>query len=287
MTRRHSIVLFVCLVVAPGASSAGTLRFAVIGDYGDNRGGWEARVSRAVSAAAPDVIITTGDNNYPTGSARTIEANIARYYAPFIAKNASATRFFPSLGNHDWGNKAKNPRGADAYLSWFALPGNERYYEVARGPVRFFALDSDPNEPDGVTAASAQARWLRGALARAREPWKVVYFHHPPYSSGKKHGPSAWMRWPFTEWGASIVFSGHEHHYERLVVSRLPYIVNGASGAALYGFSRTNVASESRARIERHGAVVVDATDRTLRARFLAVSESGVATPADSLVLTR
>jgi tartrate-resistant acid phosphatase type 5 len=84
----------------------------------------------------------------------------------------------------------------------------------------------------GPTADSVQAAWLQAALANATQPWKVVYFHHPPYSSGS-HGNNPDLQWPFEEWRADLVLSGHDHNYERLVVDGLPYFVNGAGGRNL------------------------------------------------------
>jgi hypothetical protein len=46
------------------------------------------------------------------------------------------------------------------------------------------------------------------------------------------------MQWPFEEWGATAVLSGHDHCYERFAAgqSRFPYFVNGMGGARIYGF---------------------------------------------------
>src|SRR5712671_4906319 len=57
--------------------------------------------------------------------------------------------------------------------------------------------------------------------------------HHPPYSSGP-HGATLYMRWPFRQWGADLVLTGHDHIYERLSVDGLPYIVDGLGGATFY-----------------------------------------------------
>src|SRR5437667_354261 len=73
-------------------------------------------------------------------------------------------------------------------------------------------------------------------LPSATEPWNLVYFHHPPYSSGAVHGSSPWMQWPFPAWGASAILSGHDHEYERIVVSGFPYFVNGLGGESIYSF---------------------------------------------------
>jgi tartrate-resistant acid phosphatase type 5 len=212
--------------------------FAVIGDFGmDNAA--ETDVAALIHGWQPDIVITVGDNNYPSGAADTIDANIGKYFHDYIypytggyGSGADVNRFFPSLGNHDW-----YTAGAQPYLDYFALPGNERYYDFTWGPVHFFAVDSDEHEPDGVNAGSKQAAWLMQALAASTSPWNVVYFHHAPYSSGSYHGSTDWLQWPFAAWGASAVLAGHEHFYERLLVGGIPYFTNGAGGGGLYDFN--------------------------------------------------
>src|SRR5690348_14570630 len=96
----------------PG-EEGGSVAFAVIGDYGDGSSS-EARVSKMVHGWNPEFIITTGDNNYPRGAAAVMDTNIGNYYYDYIAfdpnytgrfkgKGSASNRFFPSLGNHDWG----------------------------------------------------------------------------------------------------------------------------------------------------------------------------------------
>ena len=95
--------------------------------------------------------------------------------------------------------------------------------------MHFFALDSDPREPHGRSIHSEQARWLRERLASSTATWKIVYMHHPPYSSGS-HGSVEEMQWPYQEWGATAVLAGHDHVYERIVRDGFPYFVNGLGG---------------------------------------------------------
>ena len=250
-----------------------TLRFAVIGDYG-YEGDAAAEVGALVRGWQPDLVITTGDNNYPSGSAATIDSNIGQYYAPFIApyqgtygSGGADNRFFPTLGNHDW----ETP-GARPYLDYFTLPGNERYYDFTAGPVQFFALDSDPREPDGITAGSPQAAWLQSRLSRARSPWRVVYLHHPPYSSGV-HGSTPASQWPFGKMGATAVLAGHDHSYERLVLDGLPYFVNGLGGTQTYGFWEPLPGSRARF-TGAHGAMFVEATQNVITYRLYIVGGS-------------
>jgi hypothetical protein len=251
-----------------------TVQFAVIGDYGSgNR--HAAAVAEMVTGWSPDFIITTGDNNYPAGAAETIDRSIGQFYHAFIypysgdyGAGASSNRFFPVLGNHDMGTARGQP-----YLDYFVLPGNERYYDFVAGPVHLFALNSDWREPDGINSRSVQAEWLRVGLAESTSPWKVVYLHVPPYSSGP-HGSGLALRWPYDEWGAAAVLSGHNHHYERVMVDGFPYFVNGAGGGGLYAFSTIVEGSVARYN-DDYGALLVTASAGSITFEFYAITDGG------------
>jgi tartrate-resistant acid phosphatase type 5 len=245
------------------------VRFAVIGDYGGG-GQPEENVANLVKSWEPDFIITVGDNNYPDGESTTIDQNIGRFFHEYIdpyqgeyGPGATTNLFFPTLGNHDWNSST----GSKPYLDYFTLPGNERYYNFTWGPVEFFALDSDYREPDGVGSSSDQAAWLKARLAASNATWKLVYMHHPPYSSGL-HGPVTWMRWPFKEWGASAVLSGHDHTYERLQVDGLTYFVNGLGGGSIYPFETIENGSQVRFDAS-YGAMLVEASQSSLNFQFI------------------
>jgi hypothetical protein len=271
------------LILVLGCRREGALRIAVIGDFGGDTPA-EAQVAALVAGFQPDLVATVGDNNYPDGSAETIDRNIGKYYAKFIAPyrgafgpGGASNRFFPALGNHDW-----KTAGAQPHLDYFELPGNERYYDLERGSVHLFFVDSDPHEPDGVTRDSRQALWLRDALARSTAPHKWVCFHHPPFSSGP-HGSTAELQWPFRAWGATAVFTGHDHDYERLDVGGMPYVVVGTGGMHLYPF-RDPVAG-SAVRIQKHGALRIDVTRAGAEAEFVSTEDASrdrFALPASS-----
>jgi glucose/arabinose dehydrogenase len=245
--------------------------FAAIGDYGlwSNE---EEQVANLVKSWDPAFIITLGDNNYPNGAADTIDQNIGQFYHEFIhpykgeyGPGAKTNRFFPSLGNHDWVTE-----GAQPYLDYFELPGNERYYDFVRGPVHFFALNADTHEPDGVGRSSVQAQWLQAALAASTARWQVVYMHQPPYSSGR-HGSTDYMQWPFAEWGADAVLAGHDHSYERLIVDGIPYIVNGLGGHLNRYFFFTRIEGSQFQYRSGHGALRVSVTAETVTFEMVTV----------------
>ena len=234
-------------------------RFAVIGDFGSADEN-ERHVAELVKSWKPDFIITTGDNNYSEGSFESMDSCIGQFYSEYIYPyhgsfkqgNATYNRFFPSLGNHD-----VTSENLQLYCDYFTLPGNERYYDFVTGQIHFFVLNSNISEPDGTEASSEQGAWLRRNLKKSASRWKIVYFHHPPFSSGY-HGSSSYMRWPFDRWGADAVICGHEHSYERLQIGAIPYFVNGCGGACLRSF--TDTLDESRVRYcDDFGAQLVDA----------------------------
>jgi hypothetical protein len=251
---------------APGA----TIRFAVIGDYGSGTRA-EAEVAALVKGWNPDFLITLGDNNYPAGEATTIDANIGRFYADFIGnyrgrygQGSKINRFWPAPGNHDWLS------GLTPYTEYFTLPGNERYYDVDLGLVHLFALDSDVHEPDGISAESRQAAWLKEHLMSSKACFDIVYFHHPAYSTAA-HGPTLALRWPFQAWGAEAVFAGHDHTYERFVIGGIPYFVNGLGGEAAYDFAGDPQPETQFRYNEEHGAMRVTATRTDITYEFFTI----------------
>ena len=101
-------------------------------------------------------------------------------------------RFFPSMGNHDYTD------GGRARHTSTTLPCQvmNATFDFVQGPVHFFVIDSNPagtgSAPgDGRSATSAQGTWLQAGLAASTSPWKIVYFHHPPFSSSTNHGSEA------------------------------------------------------------------------------------------------
>jgi tartrate-resistant acid phosphatase type 5 len=267
-------LVLLLMIGLPVSGQEESIRFAVIGDYG-LAGAGTANVAEMVMSWEPDVILTLGDNNYPSGSAETIDENIGQYYSDFIfpyhgryGPGGEVIRFFPVLGNHDWQTASAQP-----YLDYFTLPGNERYYEFVYGSVHFFALDADFNEPDGVSMSSTQAEWLQTVLADSTSPWQVVYMHMPPYSSGQ-HGSHEVMQWPYAEWGADAVLAGHDHIYERIVLDGLAYFVNGVGGTSITAFNTPVEGSVARYNAA-HGAMLVEATREQMDFWFYSVYEGG------------
>jgi 3',5'-cyclic AMP phosphodiesterase CpdA len=132
--------------------------------------------------------------------------------------------FYPSAGNHDY----KTQQGAP-FRDVFALPGNggEKWYSYDWGRVHFAALDTEADY-------DAQMTWLDADLAASTLPWKIVYLHRPPYSSGG-HGSDTALRNKLApilkRHGVRLVLAGHDHNYERTTAQDgVVYVVTGGGG---------------------------------------------------------
>lgn len=268
--------LFHTATIPSVAAQAQRVRFANIGDFGI-RGPGEQAVATLVKQWQPDFIVTNGDNNYQRGTAAEMDDNVGTYYHDYIypyigsyGAGATENRFWPALGDHDWYSlTCTNGSCTGPHFDYFTLPGNERYYDLAKGPVHLFILDTNPNEPDGFLSTSPQGEWLRQQLAAAPEPWKIVISHHPPYSSGSVHGSINSAQWPYKAWGANAVISGNEHTYERLMVDGLPYFVNGLGGNTPYTFTMPVLPQSQVQYNGGNGALFIEATDEAITFQFI------------------
>ena len=263
----------------PAAAAApASVEFAVIGDFGTDSTA-EAQVAAMVRGWNPAFVATTGDNYYAAGSETGTDRYdrvVGGHYCDFLAGVApgprcpsggtsTANRFFPATGNHDW-----TDGDITNYRAYFALPGSELVYDVRQGPVHLFFLDSQAALASGAEAARQQS-WLQAALAASSAPWQIVVLHHPPYSSGA-HGSSPALRWPFAQWGADLVLSGHDHTYERVGADGLVYLVNGLGGAPRYSFGATPVTGSVVRDASDWGALRVRADATALTSEFVGLS---------------
>jgi hypothetical protein len=165
-----------------------------------------------------------------------------RTVEPFAARKP----IMQSTGNHELGDQ----RSLVNYRTYNALPaspGHEVYYSFDYGPVHFVCLDTESG------LYPEQVPWVEKDLATTKKPWKVAYFHSPPFSSGTVHGSNEELRRViepiFSKHHINLVISGHDHLYERskpinlLISPNAPvssyrdgtcYVVSAGAGAGLY-----------------------------------------------------
>jgi 3',5'-cyclic AMP phosphodiesterase CpdA len=199
---------------------SGSLKFAVLGDFGtgdDSQYELGEQMALVHDRFPYDFVILVGDNLY--GSERPQDF-AKKFEKPYKRLLDAGVKFYASLGNHD----AREQR----YYKLFNMDGRLYYTFSPRPNVRFFALESTYPVPE-------QIAWVEDQLKASGSDWKIVFFHHPLYSSGDRHGSDLRLREVleplFVKYNVSVVFTGHDHFYERVKPQKgIAYFVVGSGG---------------------------------------------------------
>jgi len=200
-------------------NKGGSVRFVVIGDTGTGSGKQleVAQVMLRYRQMFPfEFVLLVGDNMYGSEKAADYKLKFENVYKPLLDQQV---KFYASLGNHDESNQR--------FYEFFNMEGQE-YYRFKKGGASFYALNSNYMD-------KKQVDWLNEKLAADTATWKIAFFHHPPYSSGGKHGSDTKLRQVvepiFVKNGVDVVFNGHEHFYERIKPQQgIYYFISGSGG---------------------------------------------------------
>jgi predicted MPP superfamily phosphohydrolase len=203
-------------------NKADSLKFAVLGDFGT--GSTEqyelaVQMKRVHDLFPYELVTLVGDNLYGSERPQDFKKKFEDPYKPLLD---AGVKFYASLGNHD--------AAEQVYYKLFNMDG-KKYYSFKpslKQSVRFFVLNSTYPEPE-------QIAWFEKELKESNSEWKIPYFHHPPYSSGDRHGSDTRLREVleplFVRYNVSVVLSGHDHFYERIKPQNgIVYFVVGSGG---------------------------------------------------------
>jgi acid phosphatase type 7 len=216
----------------PGAT--GPHRIWVLGDFGSGTPNQVQVRDAALKATAdhrPDAWIMLGDNTYSTGTDKEYQDKFFDKYQTEFFKN---TPFLPCPGNHDYGGQITNQN--IPYFTNFTMPTHGEaggvasesasYYSTDYGNVHIVSLDSYGKLADGkrmYEPDGKQVDWLKRDLAANKQPWTVVFWHHPPFSKASHDSDTEKLLvdirqglLPVLEqYKVDMVFCGHSHGYER------------------------------------------------------------------------
>ena len=268
---------------------AGTLLAFAIGDSGVG-GIQQIQLGAIMSAYDVPMILHTGDVAYFPDLDRVF----FRPYEQLVRKSC----FFVARGNHDlelrdegivWRDHFAVPTGA--------VDERRHYFSYDWGPVHFLVLDyfskfADDSEQDAFALADLEA-------ARARDvPWLVVYLHVPIFSIGRYGNLDHPLRDKLPGWcdrfGVDVVFSGHDHNYQRSHPVRghvvhdawqgdeivepqgTVYVITGGGGVGLYRRNRFPTVEPFMSQFAaRYNCVYLEATPETFSMRAIALSTEG------------
>lgn len=225
----------------------------VIGDFGKGNSN-QTNVKTAFEAYNKtnpvDFGIMLGDNVYDDGTQDEYQKKVFEGVWGFDSL-FKFIQFYSTPGNHDYNsiNRFDDPKDhRGPYFDIFkaiekgeagGVPSNSKlYYSFDYGHVHFISLNSELFQWTGINN-SPMEQWLKQDLQANKQPWTIVFFHQPPYSTGSHNSDDFWqifmrnMRTRFTpifeQYGVDVVFSGHSHAYER------SYLIKGlTSNSGLY-----------------------------------------------------
>jgi calcineurin-like phosphoesterase family protein len=191
---------------------------------------------------------------------------------------ATRVPYVAVAGNHE---QTWTPEGLGNWRTATGLPiaGDRMYYcfDSADGWVRFIALDTNPITNPGVhwskevqiKYSNEEVNWLRARLKEHGGP-AFVFMHSPPFSAGYHR-----MEWQDSvmqqrreqivramhEGGISVLAAGHEHDYERALLtwpdgSVLVAIVQGGGGAPLHALPPPATAADLFAQYHVAGSTI-------------------------------
>ncbi len=206
--------------IAPSHRADVSVRFAAYGDNRSSPSGHESVIQSILEHdPLPLFILSTGDI-VASGEERQ------QWHDQFFTPGVPLFRLLPvipSPGNHEYEDAFPYDKLPHEWFDFLSLPhngtssGREQWYSFDWGNCHFVCLDVNCYPWDAISIL-AQKSWLRSDLAGTSKPWRIVFFHQPPWAKGA-HDSDLTVRLDlcpvFDEYNVDIVFNGHDHFYQR------------------------------------------------------------------------
>lgn len=264
--------------IKPAGQSVRVLAFGDFGDGGDKQMAVAKAMQKLHQDQPFDFGITLGDNFYPAGlnspTRPEWKSHWEKPYGPL------GFRIYASLGNHDYYDPA-SPIAEALYSqlspskTW-CLP--RAYYTFTAGPVQFFVLDTDSIVRADPKPPTLQREWLTQQIKSSKSPWKVVYGHHPIYSTGKYGDTSAMVKYilPYLkENKVDVYIAGHDHNMQHLKPEGgVHFFISGAGGRPPYPLGCDPLERRVWADGKTSGFSVLEADSQSLTVSFYDTNSS-------------
>jgi tartrate-resistant acid phosphatase type 5 len=210
------------------------LQFSVLGDWGWNGKRNQTEVAKIMATKGVGKFIVSVGDNFQVNGVRSVQDPLwLLNFENVFSDPALECDWYVALGNHDYhGNPQAEVDYTKVSRRW-NMPA--RYFAVHKEidnatAVDLYILDTSPFQSayrgakesdvkiDGQDAAG-QMRWIDSCLTNSKSRWKLVFGHHPVYSSGSAHGKETGdMQSQFAGFferkGVDAYFCGHDHNFE-------------------------------------------------------------------------
>ena len=237
-----------------------SLRFSLLGDSGGGSA-VQYRLAEQIRLTASDLVMHTGDMVYPSLVPELVDLRYYSIYGPHMR----SVPYYVATGNHDLDrgrsmpselfHRPTNDTSAAEHAAARTFP--ESYYTVRHGPAQFFVLLAPFFNQYALTENNPQHLWLKKVLRASTSPWKFIVLHHPirtsslhrfdDYNRNLKRDADELrdLLMPLMkEHGVQMIFSGHDHVYERFQpVDGTVNIITAGGGGSLYPLREYDVLS--------------------------------------------
>ncbi|MHC4661501.1 MAG: metallophosphoesterase family protein [Planctomycetota bacterium] len=249
--------------VPPATGEA--MKFAVFGDT-RSQPKEHKKAANAILREKPAFVIHSGDFVYDGRKSRLWDSE---WFEP-AKEMLKSIPVVPAIGNHE--NNA-----AEYYEIFDVTTGGAPDYAIVIGDVEIVSIDTSrdflPGAPAKDVPPSRNYSWLKERLEAPRKvKWRIIAMHNPAFSSGN-HGPSKNVQYAlvplFSKYQPDVIFSGHDHCYERSEFEGVTYITSAGGGAPLYKKSKKNPYSKVFKSVYHYTLVEIDGDKMKINAKEL------------------
>ena len=255
------------------------IRFVVYGDtrFAEKPRPIQAQLIDAIQNDKPAFIINTGD--IVTNGLNPV------HWDTYFEMNKDIIKSIPyyvSLGNHE--------KDSPYYYKYFSPAENENYYSFNWSNCHCVVIDSEGPHEEAEHALDYEGRkdakrktkefwdkqlaWLCKDLQNHKEfDFTLVFMHQPLFSlkesrRGEQNEFQERFAQIFEDFGVDIVFSGHDHMYQRHFVKPVHYVVTAGGGAGLYSPGKPFTKYTRKISVNHH-YVLIEIEGKKLKAKAL------------------
>lgn len=280
-------------VTTPTVGATSKMRFWVTGDCGNNSQNQRNVLSQYENYLGENYTnawLLLGDNAYYNGLEDEYQYNFFDIYKNKMLKQ---TLLVPAPGNHDYaGNNNRQNDHKIPYYEIFSLPdsgqmggvpsGTEAFYSYDYGNIHFISLDSYGREDYATRlydTLGAQVQWLKADLAANKQPWTILYWHHPPYTMGSHNSDTEFQLVNIRQnllrilerYKVDLVLCGHSHSYERSYLMQNYYGMEADFNKAIHAVD----SSSGRYNGEQHSCPYVKNGDNAVGTLYVVSGSAG------------
>jgi tartrate-resistant acid phosphatase type 5 len=280
-----------------GASNA-VVKLIAIGDTGEGNENQnlvaDQMDKKCAAVGGCTAVVMLGDNFYSQGVKTTDDTQwVTKFEQIYDRPNLNGLKFYATLGNHDYGLTSSGSK--EAQINYTKLPVGtgpgtrpsdkwvmyDAYYDQRlpdpTGPVHLFSIDTQDT-------SDTQRNVMSGKVKQSSATWKIVFAHHPRYTSGEHYwdnqalGLLGMFRLQETIFcaGADMFLTGHDHNLEFIdkgahsACPNVYFVISGAGAKTREKFQLTPTHKLSRYYNEKiPGLAYLEFSGRTLQFEFI------------------